>query len=249
MRAASVTDIGRNRDMNQDFVFVSEKEIGGLPNLFIVADGMGGHNAGEYASQRAVEVIVSSILKSHKKGFPTLMTNAINEANKTLLDAARNDERMKGMGTTIVATTYSNKKAYVANVGDSRMYLITGDEARQITEDHSLVEEMIKKGEINKKDANIHPSRNIITRAVGVQQSVSADFFEVDVRNGEMLLLCSDGLTNMLGVSRMRSILLNEVLTLEQKAETLVENANRNGGEDNISVILIDPFASEVNKC
>ena len=126
------------------------------------------------------------------------------------------------------------------------MYLVTADEIRQITQDHSLVEEMIRKGEISRDQAKTHPSRNIITRAVGVQGQVNADCFEVPVREGEIAVLCSDGLTNMINDETIRSILLKSDISLDEKARQLIDEANKNGGEDNISLILVDPFTSEV---
>ena len=242
MRAISLSDIGKNRDMNQDFVFSSSQPVGNLPNLFVVADGMGGHNAGEYASQKAVEVIVKNAFESGDTNCATILRKAIKEANSSLLAVSESDNTMQGMGTTIVAAFCDKDKATIVNVGDSRMYHVKEDAVVQVTKDHSLVQEMVRKGEIDKQEAKVHPSKNIITRAVGVQSEVTADFFEVEIKAGQKILLCSDGLTNMLGEKELAEILLDKETSIDNQAQRLIEKANENGGEDNISVIIIDPF-------
>ena len=137
---------------------------------------------------------------------------------------------------------------YVSNVGDSRLYLVSDDKMIQVTRDHSLVEEMVRLGEMDKEDAKVHPDKNIITRAVGVLPEVSADFFEVELEPGDMILMCSDGLTNMVRDEEIRQIILGQ-RDIVEKAEKLVETANKNGGRDNITVVLIEPFSDEVKEC
>jgi len=154
-------------------------------------------------------------------------------------EAASNPE-YEGMGTTLVAATVTEDKLFIANVGDSRLYLLKKNgQMRQMTQDHSLVEEMILKGELDRKDAKYHPKKNVITRALGAAEQVIPDFYEIEAEEMEYILMCSDGLTNMVEEISMKEILLMQELSLEEKARKLVETANENGGKDNISVILI----------
>lgn len=247
MKTFSITDIGQRREMNQDYVFTSEKPVGNLPNLFLVADGMGGHNAGGYASRYTVETIVEVISKSDETEPVSLLEEAIQTANASLLVRAGEDEGRKGMGTTIVALTILGNRLYIANVGDSRLYVVN-QKIRQITRDHSLVEEMVRLGEMDKEVARDHPDKNIITRAIGALPEVVIDFFEVEMEEGDIILMCSDGLTNMVEDEDIRKIIMGQRDTVE-KAEKLVEAANHNGGKDNITVIVIEPFGNEVKRC
>ena len=233
----SVTDIGRLRKLNQDYVFTSEVPVGTLPDLFIVADGMGGHKAGEYASKCAVETMVSQINSSSERGSIRVISNAIREANRRVRNKAMSDDNYFGMGTTLVVATLDEDGLCVANVGDSRLYLISNGEIKQVTVDHSLVEEMVQMGELERKSARNHPDKTIITRAVGVMEEVDPDFFEVeDLVVGDTILMCSDGLSNMLEDTEIMGIVEGEG-TLKEKANRLVAAANMNGGRDNITVI------------
>ena len=230
--------------MNQDYVFCSEMPVGALPNLFMVADGMGGYKAGEYASKSTVDIIVSEIMRSKEKMPIRLISDAIECANRKIRDKSISDDNYKGMGTTLVLASFDGKQLLVSNIGDSRLYVI-GDEMRQITTDHSLVEEMIKMGGLERSKARSHPDKNIITRAVGVVEKVDIDFFEVDdIRDGDIALLCSDGLTNMLDDKDIETIVRGPG-DLAYKATRLVDGANRNGGKDNISVLLLQVFLDE----
>ncbi|MBP3468590.1 MAG: Stp1/IreP family PP2C-type Ser/Thr phosphatase [Lachnospiraceae bacterium] len=245
VKSYSVTDIGRQRQLNQDYVFTSEVPMGPLSNLFVVADGMGGHKAGEYASKCAVETIVEDINTYQDTGIIKSLTMAIQHANAKIRQVANSDINYQGMGTTLVTATYSDDTLYVGNVGDSRLYVI-GDGIRQITTDHSLVEEMIRMGGLDREKARTHPDKNIITRAIGVVEVVDVDFFEVeDLKEGDIILMCSDGLSNMLTDHEIAEI-VNARGTLEEKADKLVAAANQNGGKDNIAVILIEMLPDEV---
>ena len=237
LRSFSVTDIGKKRKLNQDFVYVSEEPVGNLPNVFIVADGMGGHNAGDYASKCTVETIVREIRGCFEKNPVRILSKAIRVANDQIRRKAKEDETLYGMGTTVVAATCLGHYLQVANVGDSRLYIIN-KEIRQITRDHSLVEEMIRMGGIDRKAARNHPDKNIITRAVGAFEDLE------ELRPGDIVFMCSDGLTNMLEDEEIGEI-LKEQVSIEERAKKLVEAANNNGGKDNIAVILIDVFAKE----
>lgn len=245
LKTFSITDIGQKRKQNEDYVFTSEIPVGPLSNLFIVADGMGGHNAGDYASKHAIERIVEEVESSKDSPVETL-ERAIQSANRYIRTKSRENEDMNGMGTTVVAATITDDVMYVANVGDSRLYIINSG-IRQITVDHSLVEEMVRMGGINREQAREHQDKNIITRAIGAEDELKIDFFQVKLEKGDFILLCSDGLTNMIEDEEIRMLLLGQK-DIVSKAETLVAAANRNGGKDNITVVLIEPFADEVNK-
>ena len=244
LRSYALTDIGRRRQLNQDFIYTSETPVGNLPNLFIVADGMGGHKAGDYASVLAVETVVEDISASFEKSPAKIMEHAITRANTHLRERASEDFSLNGMGTTMVAATCMGRFLQVANVGDSRLYVV-GDEIVQITEDHSLVEEMVRMGGIGREEARNHPDKNIITRAVGAKDDVEVDFFDWELQTGDMVLLCSDGLTNMVDDETICQILKGGG-SLRDRVEKLVQTANLNGGRDNISVIVIEPLSDEV---
>lgn len=244
IRSYALTDIGQKRQLNQDYIYHSETPVGNLPNVFIVADGMGGHNAGDYASRLAVETVVEEIGASFEKNAVKILNNAIRRANEQLRKRARENKALSGMGTTIVAATCIGRYLEVANVGDSRLYVIS-DEIRQITEDHSLVEEMVRMGGLDKEAARNHPDKNIITRAVGARRDVEVDFFNVELQTGDLVLLCSDGLTNMVDDEMICRILKGDG-NLEDRVEELMKTANENGGKDNISVIVIELLADEV---
>ncbi len=244
MKSYSATDVGRKRKINQDSIFASDTPIGNLPNLYIVADGMGGHNAGDFASRYAVNTIRESIAVSEEQNPVKLIDEAIQLANKGIIEEAKEHEEMYGMGTTVVVTTVIGQYVYTANVGDSRCYLFDG-ELKQITKDHSLVEEMVRLGEITEEDARVHPDKNIITRALGAAPEVDVDFFDYQVPPDGLMLMCSDGLSNMVDQSEIRRILTTEE-TLSEKTDTLINTANENGGKDNIAVIVVQPDADEV---
>ncbi len=247
MKTYSITDTGALREMNQDYFFASDDPIGNLPNLYIVADGMGGHKAGDYASRYTTQRMVASVSRSSVEEPVTILQEAIATANKILIEEAAEDEAKRGMGTTLVAATILDGKLYVANIGDSRLYVINRD-IRQITRDHSLVAEMVRMGEVNEADARQHPDKNIITRAIGAGENVQADFFEIDLQENDRILLCTDGLTNMVEDDTIRDIVLSNA-PVEERAKMLVSTANRNGGRDNITVMIIEPFSYEVKAC
>ena len=246
LKTFSITDVGKERKLNQDYVFTSEIPVGKLANLFIVADGMGGHNAGDYASKYTIETIVEEIEKSKDTSVVKILEKAIQSANRHIRKKSQESEGLNGMGTTVVAATIHGDEMCVANVGDSRLYVIN-QEIKQITEDHSLVEEMVRMGGIRREQARSHPKKNIITRAIGAEDELEIDFFQVKLKKGDFVLMCSDGLTNMIEDEEIRMILQGQ-RDIVEKAEALVATANNNGGKDNIAVILIEPFADEVNK-
>ena len=177
LKTFSITDTGRVRKVNQDYVYTSEKPVGNLPNLFIVADGMGGHNAGDFASRFVANTVKELIENSAETDVIQLIGTAIQKSNVLLREEASKKKELWGMGTTIVAMTIMDGIVYTANVGDSRLYLFGEAGMQQITQDHSLVEEMVRLGQLTKEEARMHPDKNIITRAIGAGKTVEVDFF------------------------------------------------------------------------
>lgn len=247
LKTFSITDIGKRRKLNQDYVYTSEMPVGKLANLFLVADGMGGHNAGDYASRYTIETIVDEISKSDDESPVFVLEKAIKRANTLIRQKSEEVPELYGMGTTVVAATIDKDKLCVANVGDSRLYIINNREIKQITRDHSLVEEMVRMGGLKREMARNHPDKNIITRAIGALDDVDVDFFEVRLNKGDTILMCSDGLSNMIEDEEIRMIMQGQ-RDIVEKAESLVKAANNNGGKDNIAVVLVEPFADEEDR-
>ena len=241
LKSFSITDIGKKRTSNQDLVFTSETPMGNLPNLFLLADGMGGYNGGDIASAYSAEVAKAVVLNCHEDNPRKIFETAIEIANTEIRRKAKETVELDSMGTTMVVATIVDSVLQVANVGDSRLYVIS-DELRQITNDHSYVEEMIKVGSLDRQSARNHPQKNIITRAIGAEDEIEPDFFTVKLKKGQKVLMCSDGLTNMIEDDDIFKI-IKESKSLEEAGLNLVRTANDNGGKDNVSVILIDPFA------
>lgn len=245
MKTFSITDVGAVREMNQDYVFATDAPLGPLPNLLIVADGMGGHKAGDFASKYTVEVLEEELKHSLKDDPEEAILDAVQTANHKLIQAAEKDIKLDGMGTTLVAATVIDHTLYFANVGDSRLYLINKD-IRQLSRDHSLVEEMVRLGGIKEEEARNHPDKNIITRAIGVKEKVEPDFYEFNLKSGDIILMCSDGLSNMVEDEEIFTIIKGS-RDIVEAGEKLIERANENGGKDNISVVLAQPFSNEVS--
>lgn len=238
MKAFGMTDIGKIRKTNQDYLFISEDAVGNLPNIYIVADGMGGHKAGEVASKGAVDSMLHALETTLLKDPVSIMEEAVTSANSKVFHMSRDNPEFEGMGTTLVVATVYEKYFYVANIGDSRLYII-GDEIHQITRDHSYVEEMVSRGEIDKDSARTHAKKNVITRAVGVETGTYADYFQVKYKKGDKILMCSDGLSNMIGDEDLKAIVKKDI-SVEQIVNELVYTANYNGGADNITAIVVE---------
>lgn len=243
MNVFSATDLGQIRKENQDYVFVSETPIGNLSNLFVVADGMGGHKAGDFASRFTVESLIDSITNDAEHNPIKIIRSAMETANTLLREKAKEDETRLGMGTTLVVATIAGQYLYVANLGDSRLYVVS-EEIQQVTRDHSLVEEMIRIGELSREEAHNHPDKNVITRAIGVSSEVDIDFFDLKLQEHDIILMCSDGLTNMLKDETISEI-IKTGSDLSEITDHLIEKANENGGKDNIAVVLIEPSIGE----
>ena len=241
MRTFSITDVGMVRQVNQDYVYTTDNPLGILHNLFVVADGMGGHQAGDYASKYTVEVLKRELAMSEGEDVEKCLVNAIKTANREIIKEASRDEHLKGMGTTVVAATIMNQMMYFANVGDSRLYLINQG-IQQLTKDHSLVEEMVRLGGIKPEEAKHHPDKNIITRAIGAK----ADFYEHRLKRGDIILMCTDGLSNMVEDEELFHIVQGG-RDIVESGQALVDAAKENGGTDNIGVVLVEPFADEVS--
>ena len=237
MISATLTDVGIVRQENQDSVFYCDERVGILPNLYIIADGMGGHRAGEVASSSAIQAFVENVKNTGLKDILSVLQESIVAANAFLMEMSMETKAYEGLGTTMVVAVVDENLVYIANVGDSRLYLVN-EEIKQITRDHSLVQEMINLGELDKKSARSHKNKNVITKAVGTDINLTADFFDIEINNDDILLMCSDGLTNMIDDRGIHEIIKAEEV-FASKAERLVDKANENGGKDNISVILI----------
>lgn len=243
MQAYARTDIGCVRKMNQDVFFYSTQPVGPLPNLFIVADGMGGHKAGDYAARFAIDVCVESVRTSTCASPIKALDQAVKLANSKVFEKSEQNEEYRGMGTTMVLCFIEDGQLYVANVGDSRLYLL-GDGLNQVTEDHSYVAAMVRAGELTEEEARVHPDRNMITRAIGVSENVRIDYFEVDLKAGDSILLCSDGLTNMVTDEEIRRIL--QQAGPREAVDDLIDRAILYGGTDNITAIVVVPDGEEV---
>jgi protein phosphatase len=231
-----MTHIGQKRSVNQDYIYYTDEPLGSFPNLYLVADGMGGHKAGEKASSFAVDRFVE-LAKMQNESHPFyLMQQILSQVNWELLKLSGQKEEYEGMGTTFVAATVDEDQLYVMNVGDSRLYLMK-DRLSQITKDHSLVEALVRSGQLTKEEARSHPQKNMITKALGVEPQVEPDFFQVEIREGEKILLCSDGLSNMVEDRELEQI-LSQKTAPESLAKRLIDRANEQGGLDNIAVVI-----------
>ena len=237
MEVSSATSVGRIRPLNEDSYFVSEPDQSGTV-LAIVADGMGGHNAGEVASGKAVGIVQKDVLGKCGKNAKDVLVKAVNDANREIYEMSVNARNLSGMGTTMTACVAEEHNVTAVQVGDSRLYLIRGEKITQITKDHSLVEMLLENGKIKKEEARRHPQKNIITRAVGTDKTVEADIYEFRAEAGDVILLCSDGLVNMVEDEEILSV-INLSETLNDAANKLVAEAETAGGTDNITVILI----------
>lgn len=238
MYSVALTDVGRKRLVNQDTVYISDTPVGVLPNLYIVADGMGGEKAGDYASKSLIGYMLTYIEHTIKMPVSAIQ-GAIEYANANLFAEGSKNPNLSGMGTTVVAASIIDNTLHVFNVGDSRCYVLDENSISQITKDHSLVEMLVSKGEITRESAEYKENKSKITRAVGAEERVLIDSFEVDLAGNEYVLLCSDGLTNMVDDRKIFNIISSSA-GVKSSAKRLVEEANLSGGSDNISILLID---------
>ncbi len=225
------TDVGRVREANEDSYVASAP-------LFAVADGMGGHIAGDIASATAIEVLQNEGAQI-SAADPDSLVRVLQDANTAIYDKAAGDPTLHGMGTTCTLVIVDGPTAQIAHVGDSRAYLFRNGELSQITDDHTLVGRMVSEGRLSPEEAEHHPQRSIITRALGVDSSVDVDLLSLELTEGDRLVICSDGLSSMIGSDEITAV-LTQAQDAQTAADRLVEQANEAGGEDNITVVVID---------
>jgi protein phosphatase len=240
---AGLTDIGLKRKTNQDSIYLNPEL-----NIFMVADGMGGHNGGDIASAMAVKCVPNYIIENHAKEDPIeLCKNSILSANSSIKKRGEGDDKLVGMGTTVTSCVFFGTTLYIANVGDSRAYLVNKNHLFQLTKDHSLVQEKLNIGIYDREQASQDPQKNVLVRTVGFEDDIDVDVFEYKVSKNDMFICCSDGLHGKVSDADILYI-LNKYIpdpssvtkeTVQQTVQTLVNQANLNGGNDNISVILV----------
>lgn len=240
MRVDAKSDIGKVRKQNQDAFATGVFPDGSVWAL--ICDGMGGTAGGSVASNLAVSVISEKINSCYKQGMSTksirnLLISAIECSNISIFDMAKSDPSLTGMGTTVVIAVVAGNVACIANAGDSRAYISTNIDMKQLTRDHSIVQLMVENGEITPDEAKDHPRKNIITRALGVDESISIDYLEELINKEDTLLICTDGLTNFVDTDEMYSIIRNS--NYKDIAGNLIDSANKNGGGDNITIAVI----------
>ena len=239
MNIAGKTDVGKQREMNQDFIKFNKFDD--ETALLIVCDGMGGAKAGNVASEVAATSIYETIIKKYDESLTdhaikTIMTSAVNGANLDVFDLAQNNEEYYGMGTTVVAILIKDGYAYTIHAGDSRAYIIYSEGLKKITTDHSIVQQLIESNMITEEEAKHHPKRNVITRALGVEECLESDFNVTRLEKGYTILICSDGLTNYIDEKDIFEIANQN--DCDEICEKLIDLANENGGGDNISVVV-----------
>lgn len=244
MKVFTKTDVGQARSMNQDSLLVSENNDKGL-NLYILADGMGGYKGGEIASKVAVTAVEKYItekfdsISKDKESILDLIDDSIDFANSAIYEESEQDEELQDMGTTLEVLLIYKNKVYIGHIGDSRIYRIRKNRMKKITTDHSYVEKLIQDGEITREEAYNHPKKNLLIKALGTDKVAQPDLLYTMLNKNDVLLMCSDGLTNMIREDDILDTILSKE-ALEDTTEILVNKANEAGGLDNISVIVID---------
>ena len=240
MQIIGNTDVGRTRIANEDAFKFGKFDDG--TSWAVVCDGMGGVHGGKVASSTAIDIVSQKITKCYNPSMKihsieNLLLSSITTANCLVYDRGAGDKELEGMGTTIVAAIYKDGEICIAHVGDSRAYLISDDKIRLITKDHSLVQEMLDMGQITESEFEHHPRKNIITRAMGVDEKIDIEFDTVEFNEGDALILCSDGLSGLLEKEKMLEMYKNTDFNL--LADKYIEAANDNGGVDNITVVVM----------
>ena len=240
MKIVSKSDVGRVRRSNQDSYAAGE--LPGGVSWAVVCDGMGGANGGNIASATAVKMISETISSSYREGMGansirTMLQSAVYAANVSIFDMAKSVESLAGMGTTVVAAVLSGDCAHIVHAGDSRAYRIRGEEITQITKDHSIVQNMVESGQLTADEARYHPRKNVITRALGVEETLEVEYDEIELAGEDVLLICTDGLTNYLDTEDILKIIREH--SFYDYPETMIAQANSNGGGDNITVVVI----------
>lgn len=240
MKVFAKTDVGKVRKMNQDYYFITSEND--EPKLFILADGMGGYAGGEIASKMSVDCVKNYIyekwntIEKSESNILSLLRDATIYANKLIYEKSKQDEQLSEMGTTLDICLIYNEVIYISHIGDSRVYKVSEDYIKQLTTDHTYVERLLKEGKITKDEAEVHPDRHMLLKALGCDETIEPDILSERWNEKESILLCSDGLTNLVKDSEIQNIILNDLISPEK---SLVNMANDIGGIDNITVILI----------
>lgn len=239
MRVFAKTDKGKVRSINQDAFYINTLSDGAA--LAVVCDGMGGASAGDIASKTAVEIISQYVLNAYNPSMTSddiarLLHNAIVSANIEVFTLSKRDEQLNGMGTTVVVAVANDTQAIICNVGDSRAYLIN-DGLTQLTRDHSIVQSLVESGKLSPEQARVHPEKNVITRALGVEENILTDSYRIDIEKNDKLLLCTDGLSNYADADSIIRIVTNNAL--DKITDLLIKEANQSGGRDNITAAVI----------
>ena len=235
------TDIGKSRELNQDYFYISKETE--EPRLYILADGMGGYKGGEIASKLATESVKKYInsnfqeISKEKEEILKLIENAVEYANMVVYEKSKEDKELEGMGTTLEVCLIYNNKAYIGHVGDSRIYRVRKDIIRKLTKDHSYVQQLVEDKKITREEAKVHPKKNMLTKALGCTPYVEPDLRARNFEKGDIFIMCSDGLTNMVEEKRIYELVKNNVSIA---ADELVKEANEAGGYDNITVIIFE---------
>ena len=246
MKSFGKTNIGLVRKVNEDAFYYQKRYEYGKPYLCIIADGMGGHNAGEVASRMAVTEINKFIEKNLNKqeyyslkDYEDLIKEAFLHANEEVYKKSMDSKECIGMGTTLTAVLIIEYNMIIGHVGDSRVYIIRNESMKRITSDHSYVAELIKNGTIKPEEANKHPQKNLITRAIGTGEKIDVDINVFDIKNGDYILMCTDGLSNMLDEDEIFDVVKSDK-KLEERCSELIDLVNNKGGYDNITVIIVE---------
>ena len=243
MRFCGLTDIGLVRELNEDTISIPSEEES--MKLFILADGMGGVNGGEEASKLASKSVKDYIKKNFIKiertkiGLEELIRNAMNYANNKVLEKGSNTPELKGMGTTLIVVLIYRGRIHIGHIGDSRVYRLRQNVLRQITQDHSYVQELLKQGAITEEEAKNHPQKNALTKVLGCEKKIKPDIITKGFVKGDIILMCSDGLTNMVDDQYIYEIIMKNIYDINVACKKLIEKANKNGGKDNVSAIII----------
>ncbi|MBB5354932.1 protein phosphatase [Anoxybacillus mongoliensis] len=249
MKAVFQTDVGKIRSHNEDNGGVFINKAGNY--LAVVADGMGGHLAGDVASEMTMTQLKQFWEETDEMTSPqqaeTWLKEHVMKVNESLFHHSQKNDHCQGMGTTVVAAICTNQFATIGHIGDSRCYLLNANGFQQMTEDHSLVNELVKSGQLSKEDAEYHPRKHVLLRALGTEQTIQLDVKTVTVEEGDMLLLCSDGLSNKVSEQTMVDVLTSD-RSLEEKAQALIDVANEHGGEDNITLAIVQFAAADESR-
>lgn len=240
MNGQGITDIGKIREKNEDSFFISNKAIYGLPNLYIIADGMGGHNAGEIASKLSIDFFLEYLERT--KYLETCLLDKISDAtkysNKKIYEESIKNKEYSGMGTTFTCCLVDNYNLSIVHIGDSRIYLFEDNTIKQITKDHTYINEMFELGKITETEMISHPKRNMLTKAMGTSSIIDIDSYSIKIDYGNKFLICSDGLTDMVRNEDINNIVQN--YNLGESLDKLIDLAITNGGQDNITIILTE---------